>query len=142
MTDPFIAKAAITIDASPAEVWNALTQPELIKRYLFETTVTTDWKVGSPIAYEGVWEGKAYTDKGKILEVEPERLIVSTYWSSLSGLADVPENYQTVRYELAAEGNRTQLTVIQDNNATQTDADHSAQNWGMVLNGMKQLLEG
>jgi len=103
--------------------------------------VTTDWQAGSPIVYEGTWEGKAYRDKGKVLQVEPGKLLVSTFWSSLSGLPDVPENYQTVRYELSTEGSGTRLTVTQDNNATQEDANHSAQNWSTVLEGMKRLLE-
>ena len=142
MTNTFIAKATITINAPAARVWDALTQPELIKQYLFGTQVTTDWKVGSPITYEGVWEGKAYKDKGVVLQVEPGKLLVSTYWSALSGLPDIPENYQTVRYELAAEGKGTRLTIVQDNNASPEDANHSAQNWSMVLDGLKKLLEG
>jgi len=142
MNNTFVAKATITINAPAARVWDALTQPELIKRYLFGTQVTTDWRVGSPIVYEGTWEGKAYRDKGKVLQVEPGKLLVSTFWSSLSGLPDVPENYQTVRYELSTEGSGTRLTVSQDNNATQEDANHSAQNWNMVLDGIKSLLEG
>ena len=104
--------------------------------------MTTDWRVGSPIVYEGTWEGKAYQDKGVVLQVEPEKLLVSTFWSALSGLPDIPENYQTVRYELAAEGGGTRLTIVQDNNASPEDANHSAQNWNMVLDGMKKLLEG
>ena len=142
MNNTFIAKATITINAPAARVWDALTQPEIIKRYLFGTQVTTDWRVGSPIVYEGTWEGKAYRDKGQVLQVEPGKLLVSTFWSSLSGLPDVPENYQTVRYELSTEGSGTRLTIRQDNNATQEDANHSAQNWNMVLDGMKKLLEG
>ena len=142
MNNTFVAKATITINAPAARVWDALTQPELIKRYLFGTQVTTDWRVGSPIVYEGIWEGKAYRDKGQVLQVEPGKLLVSTFWSSLSGLPDVPENHQTVRYELSTEGSGTRLTVRQDNNATQEDANHSAQNWNMVLDGMKSLLEG
>jgi uncharacterized protein YndB with AHSA1/START domain len=142
MNETFVAKATVTINAPTSRVWDALTKPDLIKQYLFGTEVTTDWRVGSPITYQGTWEGKAYKDKGKILQVEPGKLLVSTYWSSLSGSADVPENYQTVRYELSAEGGGTKLTVIQDNNATQEDANHSAQNWKMVLDGMKKLLEG
>ena len=142
MTNTFVAKAAITINAPTARVWDALTQPELIKQYLFGTKVTTDWQVGSPIVYEGVWEGKAYKDKGKVLQVQPGKLLVSTFWSSLAGLPDVPESYQTVRYELSTEGSGTKLTLAQDNNATQEEADHSAQNWSMVLAGMKKLLEG
>jgi len=143
MTDnSYVARATITINAPASTVWQALTDPQLIKQYLFGTNVTTDWKVGSPITYRGVWEGKAYEDKGKILEIKAEKLLVSTYWSGMSGIPDLPENYQTVRYELSPEGSGTRLTIIQDNNDTQESADHSAQNWKMVLDGMKKLLEG
>jgi uncharacterized protein YndB with AHSA1/START domain len=136
------ADATITIDAPKSKVWEALTQPQLIKQYLFGTEVTTDWQVGSPITYKGTWEGKPYEDKGKVLQIEPGKLLVSTFWSSLSGLPDAPENYKTVRYELSAEGSKTRLTVIQDNNASQEEASHSEQNWKMVLDGVKKLLEG
>ena len=54
----------------------------------------------------------------------------------------VPENYQTVRYELSTEGDGTRLTITQDNNASQEEADRSEQNWKMVLDGIKKLLEG
>ena len=141
MTEKHVARTSVTINAPALKVWEALTKPDLIKQYLFGTHVTTDWRVGSPITYEGIWEGKAYKDKGKILQVEPNKLLVSTFWSALAGLPDVPENYQTVRYELSAAGSGTKLTLTQDNNATLEEADHSAQNWKMVLDGMKQLLE-
>ena len=142
MTNTYTAQASITVNAPASKVWEALTKPELIKQYLFGTQVTTDWQVGSPITYEGMWEGKAYKDKGKVLQVEPEKLLVSTFWSALAGKPDLPENYQTVRYELSPEGSGTKLTLVQDNNATQADADHSAQNWQMVLDGLKKLVEG
>jgi uncharacterized protein YndB with AHSA1/START domain len=48
-----------------------------------------------------------YEDQGKVLEVEPGKRLVSTFWSSLSGLHDTPENYKTVRYELFGEGEST-----------------------------------
>lgn len=142
MNKTFTAKAATTIKASTSKVWAALTTPDLIKQYLFGTDVTTDWQVGSPITYKGQWEGKTYEDKGKILRIEAGKLLVSTFWSSLSGVPDVPENYKTVRYELSSEGEGARLTITQDNNATQDEADHSEQNWNMVLEGMKKLLEG
>ena len=142
MNQTHVAKATIVINAGTSKVWNALTQPDLIKRYLFGTEVTTDWQVGSPITYKGKWEGKTYEDKGKILQIEPGKLLVSTFWSSLSGLPEVPENYKTVRYELSTEGGGTRLSITQDNNDTQEEANHSEQNWKMVLDGMKKLLEG
>jgi len=76
------------------------------------------------------------------LQIEPEKLLVSTFWSSLAGLPDAPENYKTVRYELTDEGGGTKLTIAQDNNASQEEATHSEQNWNTVLDGLKKLLEG
>jgi hypothetical protein len=60
----------------------------------------------------------------------------------MAGLPDVPESYKTVRYELSSEGSGTRLTITQDNNANQDEANHSSQNWKMVLEGIKKLLEG
>lgn len=142
MNKTFTSKSAIAINAPTSKVWDALTKPELIKQYLFGTEVTTDWQVGSPIIYKGEWEGKAYEDKGKVLQIEKEKLLVSTFWSSLSALADIPENYKTVRYELSADDKGTRLTITQDNNNSQEEADHSRQNWKMVLEGIKKLVEG
>ena len=142
MTKTVIARATTTINAPASKVWDALTKPELIKQYLFGTEVTTDWQVGSPIRYKGEWQGKPYEDKGEIVQIEPRKLLVSTFWSSLGGLPDTPENYNTVRYELSPEGDGTRLTVTQDNNPTEEAASHSEQNWQTVLDGIKKLLEG
>lgn len=142
MSKAHIAKAATTIDAPAPKVWDALTKPALIKQYLFGTEVTSDWKVGSPISYKGEWQGKPYEDKGEILEVEPGKRLVSTFWSALSGLPDTPENYNTVRYELTPDGDATRLTITQDNNASEEAATHSKENWQTVLDGMKKLIEG
>src|SRR5690349_7686145 len=133
MSKTAIAKATTTIDAPASKVWDALTQPELIKQYLFGTDVKTDWQVGSPITYKGEWQGKHYEDKGKIVQIEPRKLLVSTYWSSMGGLPDTPENYNTVRYDLSPEGHGTRLTITQDNNPSEEAAHHAEQNWHTVL---------
>jgi uncharacterized protein YndB with AHSA1/START domain len=141
MNNKFTAQATTLVKAPASKVWDALTNPSLIKQYLYGTEVTSDWKVGSPITYKGEWEGKSYEDKGEILQIEPDKLLVSTFWSSLAGLPDLPENYKTVRYELLPEGDGTKLTITQDNNATQEEADHSTQNWTTVLDKLRELLE-
>jgi uncharacterized protein YndB with AHSA1/START domain len=137
----FTATAKVTIRATADRVWDALTNPKLIKQYLFGTEAKSDWKVGSSITYTGVWEGKRYEDKGTVLELVPRKLLKSTYWSSFSGKPDTPENYQTVTYELAEAGGETTLTVTQDNNPSSQSADHSGDNWGKVLSALKDLLE-
>jgi uncharacterized protein YndB with AHSA1/START domain len=142
MNQKLTARASTTIHAPVSKVWQALVNPEIIKQYLFNTEVITDWKVGSPVIYKGEWQGKAFEDKGKILEIEPEKLLVSTHWSPLSGVPDTPENYHTVTYILSANGESTEVTITQDNNSTAEETEHSEQNWRTVLAGMKKLLEG
>lgn len=143
MNKGFIAKSAIQINAPASKVWEALVNPKLIKQYLFGTDVSTDWKVGSSITYKGIWDGKPYEDKGTILQIEPEALLVSTFWSAFSGLPDSPEYYQTIRYELHPDhGAKTTLTVTQDNNKSEEAATRAEQNWNMTLEAMKKLVEG
>ena len=141
MNDALIVKVTVTINAPTSKVWEAITTPDLIKQYLFGTEVVTDWRVGSPIRYRGIWQGKPYEDKGTILQLEPEKLFVSTYWSPMSGAPDLPENYKTVRYELARAGEATRLTLTQDNNASDEEVKHLEENWTTVLTALKKLLE-
>lgn len=132
---------SISIKASAEQVWNALTDPELIKEYFFDTDTKTDWKKGSPIVFSGVWDGLPYEDKGIILDIEPRKFVTYSYWSSFSGTEDKPENYANITYELQDKGDETVLTVIQEGFKNQEALDHSAQNWGYVLDSLKKLVE-
>jgi uncharacterized protein YndB with AHSA1/START domain len=143
MSRGFNAVSRVTIDASIQSVWDALTNPDKIKRYMHGTNVSTDWKEGSPIRWKGEWKGQSYEDKGEILEVRPQRSLKYTHWSPMGGSEDTPENYHTLTYELANESGKTILTLTQDNNPSQEAADEMAKNnWGPVLNGLKQTAEG
>jgi uncharacterized protein YndB with AHSA1/START domain len=141
MNEKSTATATTIINAPVSKVWQALINPEIIKQYLFNTDVISDWRVGSPIIYRGEWEGKPFEDKGEILEIEPEKILKSTHWSPLSGVPDTPENYHTVTYTLSEKGESTDVTITQDNNASEDEKAHSEKNWQTVLKGMKDLLE-
>ncbi len=142
MTVPnFVAKASITIHAPASRIWEALTKPDQIKQYFFGTNVVTDWKVGSPIYYRGEWQGRSYEDKGTILKFEPGKRLVSTHWSPLAGVPDRPENYHTVTYLLAEHDGETDVTILQDKNASDEEKAHSEENWQMVLAGLKKFVE-
>ena len=141
MAKGLIAEAKVTIEAGSARVWSALTDPAQIKQYLFGTEATSDWQVGSSVTYKGVWQGTPYEDKGTVLEAEPGKKLVSTYWSGMSGKPDVPENYVTVTYEMHEQDGETEVTIAQDGNADEESRDHAAANWSMVLGEMKKLIE-
>ena len=142
MQNDHIAKASTTINAPAAIVWDALVNPETIKRYMFGTNVVSDWKEGSPITWKGEWEGKAYEDKGTILKFSPPRQLQYSHFSPMTGQPDKPENYHTVTIDLAAGGAKTNVTLTQDNNATAEEREQSEKNWSMMLDGLKELLEG
>jgi uncharacterized protein YndB with AHSA1/START domain len=137
----FLATAETTVDAPPSKVWSALTDPELIAQYMMGSHVQTDWRPGSPISWRGEYDGKAYEDRGEVLEVVPERLLRMTHFSPLSGEEDKPENYHTVAYALDDAGGRTKVTLTQDNNASEEAAGHSAETWSQMLAGLKQVAE-
>jgi uncharacterized protein YndB with AHSA1/START domain len=141
MDQNLTARVDVIISASIDSVWEALTDPDLIKQYLFGTETVTDWKVGSPIIWKGEYQGKAYVDKGEILRIVPRKLLETTYLSSMSGLPDQPEYYKKVTYELTEESEQTKLTLTQDNNPTEADRRQAEQNWKMVLAGLKKLVE-
>jgi uncharacterized protein YndB with AHSA1/START domain len=140
MNNNLIAKSSVTINAPVEKVWDALTNPALVKQYLFGTDMKTTWEIGSPITYSGEWEGKPYQDKGTVLKVIPNKLIETSYWSAAFG-PDIPENHKKVSYELAEVEGGTMLTITQDNNSTEESKGHSEGNWSMVLKTMKDLLE-
>lgn len=136
-----VATAETEISASPAQVWAALTDPELIKKYMFGSQVETDWQPGNPIVWRGEYEGKDYEDKGEILEVDPNRRLKITHFSPLSGQEDVPDNYHTLVYELHEAGDTTRLSLSQNNNASEDEADKATGTWEMVLAGIKEVVE-
>lgn len=141
MKTKFIASKTVIVKASVSKVWEALTKPELIKKYFFGTDASTDWKKGSPIFFRGEWEGKPYEDKGTILDIIPEKMVKYSYWSSFSGVPDVPENYANITYELSSKDGVTTLTITQDGLDSEERKTHSESNWGMVLDNLKKLIE-
>ena len=141
MTTGLTAKVTININKPATIVWDALTNPGIIKQYLFGTHAVSDWKEGSSLTFTGEWEGKQYEDKGTILESKPGKLLRYTYLSSMSGLEDKPENYADISYELDENNGSTTLTITQSNIANEKAREHSGQNWQYVLNTMKEVLE-
>ena len=108
----------------------------------FGVDTEADWQVGGPLVHRGEWQGKPYEDKGTILRLEPPTLLVHSHWSPASGSPDAPENYQQVRWSLAERGGGTELTIEETNLPSEEARAISASSWEMVLNNLKELVEG
>lgn len=135
------ATAEIDIAAPAERVWKALTDPRIITRYFFGTQVETDWQPGSPIFWRGTYNGMDYEDRGEILECRPSRLLKVTHFSPMTGLPDIPENYHMLTFGLHDDGGITHVSLSQDNNADEAEAQRSADNWQAVLRGLKEIVE-
>lgn len=136
-----IAKTRTTIHAPPNKVWEALTKPELVKKYMMGADVKSDWKVGSPLIYTGVYEDKPFEEKGVIRKIERDHLLQATHFSTTSGKEDKPENYNLVTWELDEKDGVTAVTVSQDGLSTEKGVEGSKANWKAVLKGLKETVE-
>ncbi|UKA75838.1 SRPBCC domain-containing protein [Arthrobacter sp. FW306-07-I] len=141
MAGNHVAVSVTTINANPMRVWEVITDPAAVKEFMFGAVLETDWKVGSPITWQGEWDGKTYQDKGRILKVEPGRKLVHTHFSPLSGQEDKPENYHKLEWTFEDLGGATRLSLAQDNNPTEDAAAHSKGMWDKLLADVKALAE-
>lgn len=135
------AEATVTVPAKRGDVWKALTDPAIIKKYFLGTNVETTWQVGDPITYSGEYNGKSYEDKGTVLEFQPMDRVKTTHYSPSTGLPDVPGNYHTVEYRLADDDDGTSVTIIQGNNKSAEEVQQSTATWDMVLQNLRELFE-
>lgn len=136
-----VATAEVAISATPAQVWAALTDPPQIKKWMFGADVESDWTRGSSIVWRGEYGDTSYEDKGEVVEVDPPHHLRVTHFSPMSGQEDVPANYHNVSYDLEERGDRTYVTLHQDNNGSEEEAEHSAANWTQMLRSLKEVVE-
>ncbi len=135
-----IATATAQIDATPERVWAALTEPEQIAAWMQGSKVTTTWAVGSPITWDGEYDGRAYQDKGEVLTHDEPNVLSMTHYSPMMGEPDRPENYHTLVYTLTPDGDGTELGLTQDGCTNQQQADQFSQHWQQMLDALKAHL--
>jgi uncharacterized protein YndB with AHSA1/START domain len=132
----------IYIKTTPERLWQALTDPEMKRKFTFGVWVESDWKRGS--SYTGtagkttVAPGTAILE-GENLEVDPPRRLVQSYralWSD-----DVKrEGTSRVTYEIEQIRDSCRLTVIHDQLREGANPELYG-GWPMILSGLKTLLE-
>ena len=148
MNNPLIITNSITINAPAEKVWDALVNPEQTKKYMFGCETVSDWKPGSELLWKGNYEGNDMVFvKGKIVEINPGQFLSYTTIDPNSGIADIPENYLTVIYDLKEENGQTVLTATQGDYSIVGDGEKRFREtldgggWQPILVEIKKLLE-
>ena len=138
-----ILSKTIKIDAPTSKVWDALTNPEIMKKWMSETEIdiVTDWKVGNSIIIRGDLHRIKFENKGMILQLEREKVLKYSHLSSLSRLPDETRNYSIMEFLLAPMGNQTELTLTLSNFPTDSIYKHLAFYWNVTLEILKKMIE-
>jgi uncharacterized protein YndB with AHSA1/START domain len=141
-----VVETSATIDAPPAEVWRALTDPNWMKQWIAEPAmrieIATDWRVGSTIIVKGHHNNVDFENKGTVLEFEPYSILRYTHLSSISRLPDTAENYTMLEFRLErTEGNSTSLNVRISNFPAESAFEHWQFYWTVTIGVLKQFIE-
>ena len=126
------------IETTPEKLWEALTSSEFTKRYLFDTEVRSDWKVGSPFA---LVMGDKTTDTGAILEADPpRRLSYSFKHQWFEEMRNEPAT--RVVFTIEPHGGIVKLTVTHEGFIEGSKLLGAvSRGWPAILSGLKSLLE-
>jgi len=142
---PQTISKSIRLNALPNAVWAALTQPELMKRWMSdsEIDIVTTWEVGSPIIINAqeVSYKTAFSNIGVVLQFVKGRVLEYSHLSSLSRLPDQAENYTLIRFNLQQEENHTLLELNLSNFPTESHYKHIDFYWTVTLEVLKRFVE-
>ena len=137
-----IFSAELEVAATPEEVWEGLTNPELTRRYYFGLAIDSNLRPGSEYAYRG--SGGEAAQSGIVLELEALRRLRLTSTLLFSpALRDDPPHRVTWEIEPITEV-RSRVRLTLDGFASET-ATHRlyAQNGGVTneLRGLSTVVD-
>lgn len=133
----------VVVNAGSQQVWNALTQPLLMKQWMTEADINiiTDWKPGNPVLIRGNWYKTGFENRGIVLQHEPGRVLEYTHLSSLSRLPDVPDNHSVFLFTLQPLADETVVSISIRNFPTETIYKHLTFYWNVALELLKKFVE-
>lgn len=133
--------STIVLNAPIEKVWNALTQPALVKQWQYGSDLITDWIVGNEIRFRNEWEGQVFEQWGTVLEVIPNQKIKYSLFFPRPELEDKPENYFIMSYILSEENQKVKLEILQEDNRSGAIQEEPQGEENPILQGLKALIE-
>jgi uncharacterized protein YndB with AHSA1/START domain len=133
--------STIYLNAPIEKVWNALTQPELVKQWQYGSDLITDWKVGNEIRFRNEWEGQVFEQWGTVLEIIQNQKIKYSLFFPRPELEDKPENYFIMSYILSEENQKVKLEIIQEDNRPGAVQEEPQGDESPILQALKALIE-
>jgi len=128
----------IYIKTTPERLWEAITNPEMRRKYNFGVGVESDWSPGSRYEAHHAMAPGALA-KGENLEVDPPRRLVQSF-NALWGEEVMREATSRVTWEIEPVGDSCRLTVTHDQLREGANSELYG-GWPMILSGLKTLLE-
>lgn len=141
--DDYKKTRKIVLNALPDSVWDALTNPQQTRKYMFNCSVNSTWQVESPITWQGNFEGYESGERGVILECEPEKILKYSSIDPNFGIEILPENYLHITYHLTRIGEQTELVMTIENfNQDKERLKHVLKGWDtIVIPAMTKLFD-
>jgi uncharacterized protein YndB with AHSA1/START domain len=128
----------IYIRATPQQVWEAITDPEIRARYNFGAFIDSDWSQGSHFEMVAPNAGRPLGE-GEILEVDPPRRLVHSM-HALWGLDVETEGTSRVTWDIEPIADSCRVTVTHDQ-LREGANEQLYGGWPMILSGLKTWLE-
>jgi uncharacterized protein YndB with AHSA1/START domain len=127
----------IYIRTTPERLWEAITDPEIRRKYNFGAAVHSDWQPGSRLEMGAPNAGPL--GEGEVLEVDPPRRLVHTLVALWSDEVRA-EGASRVTWEIEPVQDSCRLTVTHDQ-LREGANDELYGGWPMILSGLKTWLE-
>lgn len=141
MTDKSASFVYVTFIRSTAEkVFEAITRPEIARRYWGHENISEDWRPGSGWQHVRADDSRTVNIVGEVVESDaPRRLVVS--WAGESQKDD-PDQYSRVTFDIEPQGDMVKLTVLHDELQPGSGMFNGiSAGWPIVLSSMKSFLE-
>jgi uncharacterized protein YndB with AHSA1/START domain len=128
----------IYIRSTAEQVWQAIVDPDLTQKYYYGGRVESRWQVGSPYHYVG--KSGEIDIEGRILEIEPQQRLVTTFepkWFPSTAQEPSKLTWAIDDLETLSLLKLTHENI--DDESFRTGQFH--QGWLYILSGLKSAIE-